>query len=500
MIEAKQIRHRINMVSITASAHEHDLNRLRKTFQKIWGYEDFRAPQGEIAQAILSGQDIVVVMPTGGGKSVCFQLPALMQTGVTLVVSPLVALMENQVQELKEKNLPAAALHSEMGKRQRWETLRSLSQNHLRLLYLSPETLLSKAVWEILTQPQIKINALVLDEAHCLTQWGDSFRPTYRRLGTVRAALLQGKPKGSRIAIAAFTATADPITQRTLINVLRLRSPQIIRLNPYRSNLHLSVQTVWTPKGRKKALLKFVQKQGKQSGLIYTRTRRGTEELAMWFAKQGYRVKAYHGGLSAPRRRRIEAQWIEGDCQFVVCTSAFGMGINKSDCRFVAHYEVPSLISEYVQEVGRGGRDGKAAVALSLVSEPTGLLAPEDKKRWQFFEQKAQQLRQNALQLVKQIPAEGNIDDVRNQFKEGDQALALLHRNGQLQWLDPFTYRIRVGHKVQVEQQESAVAVMRRYLFTKRCRWQVLLAEFGFVKEAKSMRCGRCDRCRQAKR
>lgn len=475
-----------------------DMALLRKTFQKVWGYEDFRPPQGEIAQTLLSGQDAIIIMPTGGGKSVCFQLPALMKTGVTLVVSPLVALMENQVQELKEKRLPAAALHSELDKKQHWQTLRSLSQNQLRLLYLSPETLLSKPVWEALCNRNLTINALVLDEAHCLTQWGDSFRPTYRRLGAVRSALLTHKPKGSQIAIAAFTATADPITQKALHTVLRLRSPQVIRLNPYRSNLRLAVKTIWTPKGRKRALLKFVQQHGKQSGLIYARTRRGTESLAHWFASQGYSVKAYHGGLAAPKRRLIEAQWINDDCQFVVCTSAFGMGINKSDCRFVAHYEVPSLLAEYVQEVGRGGRDGKPANALSLVSEPTGLLAPEDKQRWQFFEQKAQQLHKSALHLVRQIPTEGNIDEVRRKFSGSDQALALLHRNGQLRWQDPFTYRLEKTGKNHTDKQPSSATVMKRYLFTRRCRWQVLLEAFGFGEEAKGMRCGQCDRCRKS--
>lgn len=474
------------------------LEHLRKTFQRVWGYDDFRYPQGEIAQAILSGKDILTVMPTGGGKSVCFQLPALMQTGVTLVVSPLVALMENQVQELKEKRLPAAALHSELDKSSRWQVMRLLQQNKLRLLYLSPETLLSKSVWEALCEPQLKINALVLDEAHCLTQWGDTFRPTYRRLGAVRASLLAHKPEGTKMAIAAFTATADPVTQQTLKTVLRLDQPQLVLLNPYRSNLHLTVKTVWTPKGRKRALLKFVQSHGKQSGLIYARTRRGTESLAQWFAQQGYSVQAYHGGLGASQRRRIEAQWIGGDCQFVVCTSAFGMGINKSDCRFVAHYEVPSLISEYVQEVGRAGRDGKPAKALSLVSEPTGLLAPEDKQRWQFFEQKAKELERSAVRLSKQIPAKGNVDEVRRQFKDGAQALALLHRDGQLVWLDPFTYQLENGRQQKPEKIESGASVMKRYLFTRRCRWQVLLEEFGFVDEAEKTACGECDRCRQS--
>jgi ATP-dependent DNA helicase RecQ len=477
-----------------------DMALLRRKFQQIWGYEDFRSPQGEIAQALLNGQDAIIVMPTGGGKSVCFQLPALMKTGVTLVISPLVALMENQVQELAEKKLPAAALHSELDNRQHWQTLRSLSQNRLRLLYLSPETLLSKKVWEVLCEPQVKINALVLDEAHCLTQWGDSFRPTYRRLGTVRSALLAQKPEGEKMAIAAFTATADPVTQQALHSVLGLLKPQIIRLNPYRSNLHLSVQTIWTPKGRKQALLKFVQQQGKQSGLIYARTRRGSEALAQWFVSQGYAVKAYHGGLGAKQRRQIETQWINGNCQFVVCTSAFGMGINKSDCRFVVHYEVPSLLAEYVQEVGRGGRDGKPAQALSLVSEPTGWLAPEDKQRWQFFEQKAQQLQTLSLQIAKQIPSEGHIDEVKRKFREGDQALALLHRNGQLRWLDPFTYRLETGQSIQLERQLPSMTVMKRYLFTRQCRWQVLLEAFGFEKEAEGMKCGECDRCRRKKR
>ena len=183
---------------------------VRATFKKIWGYEDFRPPQGEIVKSLLAKKDTLIIMPTGGGKSICFQLPALLQTGLTLVVSPLVALMENQVQELKERKLRAALLHSQLSTYQRRQTLQALERQQLRLLYLSPETLLSPPVWEKLSHPELVINGLILDEAHCLVQWGDTFRPAYRRLGAVRPALLKSKRRGTKIARAAFTATADP--------------------------------------------------------------------------------------------------------------------------------------------------------------------------------------------------------------------------------------------------------------------------------------------------
>ena len=187
-------------------------NDVRNQFRHIWGYEDFRPPQGEIIHTLLQGTDALVVLATGVGKSICFQLPALLQTGVTLVVSPLVALMENQVQELHSRQLSAALLHNQISKPQRQKTLQALARNQLRLLYLSPESLLSTRVWDCLAQPNLPINGLILDEAHCLVQWGDTFRPAYRRLGTVRSHLLKSKPPGSKMAIAAFTATAAAST------------------------------------------------------------------------------------------------------------------------------------------------------------------------------------------------------------------------------------------------------------------------------------------------
>ncbi len=475
-------------------------NDVRAAFKKIWGYDDFRQPQGEIIQCLLEKRDTLIVLPTGGGKSICFQLPALLQTGLTLVVSPLVALMENQVQELRDRKLPAALLHSELSSQQRRQTIIAIERQQLRLLYLSPETLLSAPVWERLCQPQLKINGLILDEAHCLVQWGDTFRPAYRRLGAVRPALLKCKPEGTKIAIAAFTATADPSAQQTIRNVLQLQQPEVFLISPYRQNLNLKIQTVWTPRGRRQQLLKFIQARPKQTGLVYVRSRRDSEELASWLGSLGYATAAYHAGLSAEERRELESSWLSGKSQFVVCTCAFGMGINKPDVRWVAHFQSPQLLSEYIQEVGRGGRDGKPSDALTLVSEPTGLLNPEDKQRRQFFVDKLRSQYQDAQQLVKKLPVQGEVTKVARQFRDGAVALALLHSAGQLEWQDPFHYRKRsLGESRTLTQlsatQEQVQSQMTQYLTTRDCRWQFLLQAFGFTKEATGFKCDRCDNC-----
>jgi ATP-dependent DNA helicase RecQ len=473
-------------------------DRVLATFRQIWGYDNFRPPQGEIVRCLLSGRDALIIMPTGGGKSICFQLPALLRSGLTLVVSPLVALMENQVQELQQRCLPAALLHSEIPSRDRQRTLQQLP--HLRLLYLSPETLLNPTVWQQLCQPTLAINGLVLDEAHCLVQWGDTFRPAYYRLGAVRSALLQTKPPGSRMAIAAFTATADPHAQQTIQRILRLQNPQTFRLNPYRNNLHLRIQTVWTPRQRRQNLLRFLRARPAQVGLVYVRTRQDSEDLANWLTEQGYNTAAYHAGLASPERRSIEQAWLTGASQFVVCTCAFGMGINKPDVRWVVHFHVPLLLSEYVQEIGRAGRDGHRSDVLALVSEPTGLLDPSDKKRQQFFVRKLTEQRRSAQQLATQLPQQGEVYTVSRQFKNGALALAWLHGNGQLQWQDPFHYTLRPSEpSATIDSLDSNSArQMTSYLHTRQCRWRYLLHSFGFAQEAATMRCGHCDNCQRS--
>ena len=465
--------------------------------QEIWGYSSFRPPQDTIIQSLLQQQDALIILPTGGGKSLCFQLPALLQGGTTLVVSPLVALMENQIEELQALGLPAATLHSECSKRERYAALKALEHGRLKLLYLSPEGLLSKPVWERLIQPTLQINGLVLDEAHCLVQWGETFRPAYRRLGAARQALVAHKPEGTPIPIAAFTATADPTAQQVIRQTLRLVSPQVVRLSPYRANLDLSVQTVWTPRGRWQELIKFARQHSGETGLVYVRTRRDSEGLADWLRQQGYRAVAYHAGLPASDRRQREQDWIHNQVQIVVATNAFGMGVNKPDLRWVVHFQVPTLLTEYVQEIGRAGRDGKLAHALSLVSEPTGLLDPSDRQRTKFFRTQLQTVQQKAAKLATQIPAEGTLQAVQQEFRDGAIALSYLHSQGGLEWIDPFRYRLRSGQPPSVDLQENLEKSMARFFHSRECRWRLILEQFGFRQEAqKLVPCGHCDNCR----
>lgn len=466
-----------------------------QTFQQIWGYSDFRPPQDAIVKALLNRQDILVVLPTGGGKSICFQLPALLQSGLTLVVSPLVALMENQVEDLRDKALPAATLHSQLPPPQRHRTLRALERQELRLLYVSPETLLSPPVWERLCQPRLQLNGLILDEAHCLVQWGETFRPAYRRLGAVRKALLDCRPPGSTLPIAAFTATADPAAQSVLREVLQLQSPQVVRLNPHRPNLNLRVKAVVSEGQRKGALKRYLQEHLTQAGLVYVRTRKDSEALAQQLGDR-YRVAPYHAGLSSRDRRQIEADWMADKLQFVVCTSAFGMGISKSNTRWVVHYQAPCTITEYVQEVGRAGRDGHTAEALTLVSEPTGWLEPGDRQRAKFFEAQTQMLQHKAQRLVAQIPPEGDVRDISQQFEHGAISLSWLHSVGQLEWVNPFQYQLTHRPGQPAKLQASASQQMHQFLHSRHCRWQALLVAFGFRSEAQRLGgCGHCDNC-----
>jgi ATP-dependent DNA helicase RecQ len=468
---------------------------VREKFKQVWGYDDFRSPQAEVISNLLQHRDSIVILATGSGKSICFQLPALLQSGLTIVISPLLALMEDQVQDLQRRNLPAATLHSSLSMSKRREVLQKIS--HLRLLYISPETLLSTPVWQRLCDRNLSIAGLMLDEAHCLVQWGDSFRPAYRRLGAVRKELRSHKSDDhGRIAIAAFTATANLYAQTELQSCLQLQNPQVIRTSPYRSNLSLNVAIAWTPAGRKSQALKFIRSFQGKSGLIYVRSRRETEALAEWLQQESFTTSAYHAGLPPESRREIEQRWLSGDYAFVVCSSAFGLGINKPDVRWILHFHAPLTLSEYIQEVGRAGRDGMPARALMLVSEPTGWLDQSDRQRQDFFVQQQQKLLQRAKKLLPKLPRQGNYAEVAKLDPDVAIALGLLHSAGKLTWRNPFEYEIKAGNYQLPDVDTTTIEQMQDYLSTRNCRWSFLMQAFGFEPESKNLKCGICDRCK----
>jgi ATP-dependent DNA helicase RecQ len=462
-----------------------DLKPARHALKQIWGYDQFRPPQEDVVGCLLAGQDALVLLPTGAGKSICFQLPAILQPGLTLVISPLVSLMENQVKELQDRQIRAALLHSQLSSQQRSQTFSRLQQ--LDLLYLSPESLLSSAIWPQLCA--LKIRYLIIDEAHCIHQWGLSFRPIYRRLGAVRSALQQ---RQHPITVAAFTATANPAMQQEIQTVLRLQRPKVFRVSPYRANLDLRVKITCSAAHRRRQVLKLVQHQGQSSGLIYTNSRRESDALVNWLHRHRVKSVAYHAGLPSEQRRHIERDWLAGVMPVVVCTSAFGMGINKPDCRWICHLHPPLSLAEYVQEIGRAGRDGLRSQTLLLVSEPTGWLDPQDQQQRHYFTQQQRTQQHKAQRLAPQLPPTGTIMALQQSFPDAEMTLSMLHSIGQLRWIDPFRYAMTA--RPALRPQTFPLQAMGSFIRTRHCRWQWILDYFGFT--LATFRCGHCDRCR----
>ena len=317
-----------------------------------FGFADFREGQREVIMAVLEGKDAVVVMPTGSGKSLCYQLPAMMFSGATLVVSPLIALMKDQVDALKARDLPATFINSSLPEQEQWARIAALRQGQFKLVYVAPERFRSSRFLEALKS--IKVSLFAVDEAHCISTWGHDFRPDYLRLkGVIQALDLSGG--GARTI--ALTATATPYVRSDIIQQLGLKEPQTFVSGFDRPNLTIDV--VHTEKEREKiARIKRLAKTHDGSGIIYASTRKAVEQVALQLQGQGLRVSAYHAGMGDTVRVRAQEDFMAGRTQMIVATNAFGMGIDKPDIRFVAHYQMPGSIEAYYQEIGRAGRDG----------------------------------------------------------------------------------------------------------------------------------------------
>ncbi len=326
----------------------------QQILKQVFGYDQFRPLQAEIIDGLIAGQNAFVLMPTGGGKSLCFQIPALLRPGVAIVVSPLISLMKDQVDALQANGVKAAFYNSSLGSQQARQVLAQLHNNELDLLYVAPEKLLSESFLERLNE--IEVSLFAIDEAHCISQWGHDFRPEYSKLGQIRELYPE-------IPLIALTATAEAHTRQDILKLLKIAPEREFVSGFDRPNIRYTVLDKSKPEEQ---LHRFLQQHVDEAGIVYCLSRKRVEKVAEQLQKRGYPAAAYHAGLGANQRRDVQAAFLNDDLQIIVATVAFGMGIDKSNVRFVVHYDLPKNIESYYQETGRAGRDGLASEALLL--------------------------------------------------------------------------------------------------------------------------------------
>ena len=329
-----------------------------ETLKVYFGYDTFRDGQEDIIQAILSGRDVLAIMPTGAGKSICYQVPALMMSGITIVISPLISLMQDQVKALNEAGVHAAYINSSLTENQINKALSLAAQGRYKIIYVAPERLTSYTFLDFACHAEISM--VTVDEAHCISQWGQDFRPSYLKIVEFVARL----PR--RPIVSAFTATATEDVKEDIIHILKLEHPKVVVTGFDRENLYYSVERI---RRKDDFVLEYIHNHPQESGIIYCATRKNVDKLFELLFKSGVAVTRYHAGLDNETRKKNQEDFIYDRAPIVVATNAFGMGIDKSNVRYVIHYNMPQSMENYYQEAGRAGRDGEAAQCILLFSE-----------------------------------------------------------------------------------------------------------------------------------
>lgn len=450
--------------------------------KRYWGYDSFRPGQAAIIESVLTGSDTLAILPTGGGKSICYQVPALMQPGLCLVISPLIALMRDQVENLRKRGITAYAIHTGMSRADLINILTVAGESNCKLLYVSPERLGSALFQEYL--PGLNIQLVAIDEAHCISQWGYDFRPAYLRIAELR-------PQLPDVPMLALTASATPAIQDDICQRLTLEGNDSnnwkrFRNSFERANLSYSVLQVPAKLPRLRQILNKLE----GSGIVYCRSRKGTESTAEEITGWGESAAYYHAGLTMEQRQERELSWMQGEIRVMVCTNAFGMGIDKPDVRFVVHLDAPESLENYYQEAGRAGRDGNRSYAI-LLNEPSSIKELEERSRSKFPSiEEVKRIYQSVANYL-QVPigaGDGQFEefdpiDFRKKFKHDpyslQQAFALLEEN---QWLS-YNEAVFMPPTVQVLANRQDLEAFEKEN-PREMEWiKVLLRQYGGVRD-----------------